>query len=96
MSVYCTRNTHFLYIEKQDFDRVIEMWSRRIESERINFLKEIEAFKLLNNSRLKALLDQFKPLSKIRGSFLFREGDSADSIYLIRSGEFTITKKVYF
>lgn len=26
MSVHCTRNTHFLYIEKKDFDKVSEIW----------------------------------------------------------------------
>jgi hypothetical protein len=72
------------------------MWNHRIENEQLAFLREIEAFRLLNNSKLKAILDQFKPLHKLRGSFLYREGDPVDNIYLVRSGEFTVLKKVYF
>jgi hypothetical protein len=57
MSVHCARNTHFLYIEKEDLDRVTAIWQRRIENEQLSFLREIEAFRLLNNTKLKAILD---------------------------------------
>lgn len=45
---------------------------------------------------MSQITDAFQPLSKIRGSYLFREGDPVTHIYLIVDGLCTITKKVYY
>jgi hypothetical protein len=36
----------------------------------------------------------FKPLNKIRGAILFQEGEPANYVYIITSGEFCVQKKV--
>lgn len=57
MSVYCTRNTHLLYLEKEDIDRTIALLQTRVENEQIAFLREIEAFKMLHRTKLTMILD---------------------------------------
>ena len=49
MSVYCVRNSHLFYIEKETMDRVVEIYKTRLENESIEFLKELDAFKTLNH-----------------------------------------------
>ena len=66
-----------------------------MESEKIHFLKTITAFKNLALSKLKVVIDQFKPLTKIRGSYLFKEGDIVQNLYLVQTGEFKLLKKVF-
>lgn len=95
MSVHCARNTHFLYIQKKDLDVVTAIWNRRIENVQLNFLREIEAFRLLNNTKIKAILESFKPMHKQRGSYLFKEGDPVENVFLVRTGEFTVLKKIF-
>jgi CRP-like cAMP-binding protein len=63
--------------------------------EKISFLKTITAFKNLALSKLKLVIDQFSPIMKIRGSYLFREGEPVKNIYLVMSGEFKVLKKVF-
>lgn len=36
----------------------------------------------------------FKPVSRIRGSYLFQENETASHVYIVVSGEFRISKKV--
>lgn len=71
MSVWAVTNSHLIYIDKQAVESVKAMYNKRMESEKINFLKTIPAFKNLAFSKLKIVIDQFKPISKIRGSYLF-------------------------
>lgn len=41
------------------------------------------------------MIDQFKPVTKIRGSYLFQEGDLANHIYIVVEGEFKVIKKIH-
>ena len=75
MSVWALTNTHLIYIEKATIDSIQHLYAKRVESEKISLLKSIAAFKNLTFSKLKVVIDQFKPLTKIRGSYLFKEGD---------------------
>lgn len=47
-------------------------------------------------SKLKHVVDSFKPVSKIRGSYLFREGEPTTHIYLVVDGECSVTKRVHY
>ena len=47
-------------------------------------------------SKLKNLVDAFKPISKIRGLYLFREGEPVTHIYLVVEGECSVLKKVHY
>lgn len=40
------------------------------------------------------MLHQFQLINKMRGSYLFQEGNLADHVYLVISGEFRVTKKI--
>ena len=59
------------------------MHEKRKESEKINFLKTIPAFKNLPFSKLKIVIDQFKPLTKIRGSYIFKEGEPVLIVFVL-------------
>ena len=41
------------------------------------------------------MIDQFTPIIKQRGSYLFHEGEPANYIYIVINGEFKIMKKVH-
>ena len=51
-------------------------------------------FKMISQSKLRAMTDQFKSVSKIRGSYVFQEGQIASHVYIVVTGEFKLIKKV--
>jgi len=40
--------------------------------------------------------EDFKPMKVHRGQYLFHEKEHADFVYIIKSGEFKITKEIMF
>ena len=51
--------------------------------------------KLLSYSQLKAVTEKFKPASRIRFSYLFSQGDPANYVYIVKSGEFIVSYRYY-
>jgi signal-transduction protein with cAMP-binding, CBS, and nucleotidyltransferase domain len=66
-----------------------------MELEKQAFLKSIPVFSTLTNSKLRGLAAVFKPLNKIRGGTLFTEGEPVSNLFLVKSGEFKLSKKIY-
>lgn len=66
----------------------------RLNAEKITFLKSLNAFKLVNHTKLRAVSDHFKQINKIKDSYLFQEGDPVTNVYIVISGEFTVSKKI--
>jgi len=96
MSVWCLQDTHLLFIDRKSLQTIILQYKARVDQERITFLKSLPAFKQMPASKLKSVLESFKPVSRIRGSYLFKEDEPATHIYLIMEGELRITKKVHY
>ena len=96
MSVWCMQDTHFLTVDRNSLHKVLERCKARIDAEKVNFLKSLPAFKLMPASKLKTVIESFKPVHRIRGAYLFKEDEPATHIYLIVEGELSITKRVHF
>jgi len=47
-------------------------------------------------SKLKSVIESFKPVSRIRGAYLFKEDEPATHVYLIVEGQLSITKRVHY
>jgi CRP-like cAMP-binding protein len=57
-------------------------------------LKALPAFRSLSLMKLRQMIDQFINVEKIRNAYLFQEGDEAKYVYVIREGDFYISKKI--
>lgn len=47
----------------------------------------------LTRTFLGKLLLNFKPLDVNKDCFLYKEGDAAERVYIVKEGEFVVTKK---
>ena len=56
-------------------------------------LKKLTLFSSLDNKSLKIIEKEMKIVSYNNGEFLFKEGDSADQMYIIASGKIRVLKK---
>jgi hypothetical protein len=87
-TIRCLKDTHFMVITKHDYNRVIGAIERRAYADKINFLKNIPIFSLVTRAFLGKLTYYFETKKCIKGSYLFKEGDPADYVYIVKQGEF--------
>jgi CRP-like cAMP-binding protein len=59
---------------------------------RIELLQRMPVFGAISDDTLHFLLDQVRELRVDTGQFFFREGDRADSMYVLESGEVAVLK----
>ena len=60
----------------------------------IERLRKVSALKYISFKKQKQFVDQSKPIKKIRGQYIYREGDPATHVYIVASGQIRITKKI--
>mgnify|MGYP003893348641 CR=1 FL=1 len=63
-------------------------------SELVNFIKDIPLFSRLTRTYLGKLSRNVKLLNVSRDHVLFKEGDLADKVFIIKKGDFIVTKRL--
>ena len=84
---------HFMTLTKVDFLKSLEAIALKVRQDKSNFIKRFPPFQKLNRSQLTKLSFHLTSIKCNRDHFLFREGDLADKLFMIREGEFVVTKK---
>ena len=87
-------NCHIMTITKQDYERTLAAIDQKRRALKVNFVKKIPIFSKLTRTFLTKLSYSLKPLKVTKGNFLFREGDIADRVFIVKEGEFIKTKKL--
>lgn len=77
-----------MVLTKNDYTKVIGEIEKRAYNDKINFLKNIPVLKLLTRTSLGKMTYYFENLNFTRDRTLYKEGDPADYIYIIKNGEF--------
>ena len=62
-------------------------------SEKISFLESLPPPNLLSRSQLKRFAKNLRSKVVHRHEFLYKQGDKADYVYIVREGEFSVTLK---
>ena len=87
-TVRCLKNTHFIVLSKIDYNRIIGTIEKKAYIDKINFLRTIPVLSLLTKTSLGKLTYQFTNKKCIRDGYLYKEGDPAEYVYIVKSGEF--------
>ncbi|CDW74956.1 UNKNOWN [Stylonychia lemnae] len=93
-TIRCLQNSHFMVLTKNDYVKVIGKIERRTYNEKINFLRNIPVFQLLTRTSLGKMTYYFDTKNCIRDSILYKEGDNAEFVYIVKKGELEATKKI--
>jgi len=91
-SIRTLEDTHFAVLSREEYERSLGQIDRKKVNEKIAFLRSLPFFQLLTKTSLSKLTPQFRQISTIKGQYLYREGEQADSVYLVKSGQFEVTK----
>lgn len=93
-TIRCLQNSHFMVLSKNDYNKVIGKIERRAYNDKINFLRNIPVLSLLTRTSLGKLTYYFEVKVCIRDSIIYKEGDSAEWVFIIKSGELQATKRI--
>ena len=86
-TIRCLTNSHFMVLSKNDYNRVIGKIERRTYNDKINFLRNIPVFSLLTRTSLGKMTYYFETKNCIRDAILYKEGDPAEYVYIVKQGE---------
>jgi hypothetical protein len=93
-NIRCLQDTHFIVLSKKDYNNIIGTIEKKMYLDKVNFLRNIPIFAKLTKTSLGKLTYYFNIKKCIRDHFLYKEGDPAEFVYIIRKGDFEITKKI--
>lgn len=83
-----------MVLSKNDYNRVIGKIERRTYNDKINFLRNIPVFSLLTRTSLGKMTYYFETKNCIRDAILYKEGDPAEYVYIVKQGELQATKRI--
>lgn len=93
-TIRCKENCEFAVLDKQHFDAILKEKEQRKLFENIDFLSSMRVFHGIGFSGLKSLFYHCEEMKALRKQIIYKQGDNADSVYIIREGEFLMTLDV--
>eukprot|EP00347_Sterkiella_histriomuscorum_P020337 403338195 len=93
-TIRCYQETHFATLDKFDYETSLMKIERKHQNKILEFMMDIPCFRLFTkNSILKFSYYLQKEKFK-RNQVLYQAGQKANFIYIIKSGEFEMTRKL--
>lgn len=93
-SVKCKADSHFVTLEKADYNRMIAKVVRDKRNNVVNFLKSLPIFGSITKGSLAKLTYNFKEKEFIKGQVVYKEGDPIIEVFLVTEGEFLFQKRI--
>ena len=93
-TIKCLKRCHFLVLSKKEFQKSLEDIKQKKKAALVNWIKNIPLFGKLTRTYLGKLSDNTKEIKITKDFLLFKEGDTADRVYIVRDGEYVVTKKI--
>ncbi|OMJ85992.1 hypothetical protein SteCoe_12560 [Stentor coeruleus] len=93
-SIKCKIDSHFVYLEKVDYNRMIAKLVQDKRNEMVKFLQSLPAFSNMTKTTLGKLTYNFKEKDFSKGQIVYKEGEIPVDVYLVIEGEFLFQKKI--
>lgn len=93
-SIRCRTKSHFMYLEKSDYERLV---SRMIIEKRaglVNFLQALPLFKGYTKGKLTKLTYIFREKTYNKGQYVYSEGEEAEEMFIVKDGEFEMYRPI--
>lgn len=91
-SIRCIQDTFFAVLSKLDFNKVLGVIEKKKHNEKVQFLRSLPFFSQLTKTSLGKLTYQFEDFPTIKNQILFREGEPAEYAYIVKQGQYEVTK----
>ena len=94
MTVECTEESWLLVLPIAAYANAVSEYEEKRVKAHVKDLREVPAFSKWTRKSLSLLIRAMKERKCTKGEVLYREGDSANSVYFISDGEFKFCKQV--
>jgi CRP-like cAMP-binding protein len=91
-SAYCLTDCHFICLEKKDYLQYMQRYLAENKQEIVDFLKNLPFFNQMSIILLKKLTYNIKEVLFKKGQIVFQEGDEANFVFILRTGECHLDK----
>lgn len=91
-SVRCLEPTVLGVLQKQDYQIIAKVHFKQI-NEKVEFIRSMDAFKTWSRISIQKLSYFFKSSQYKKGGIVYKEGDLAKDIFIVKEGEFIFTQK---
>lgn len=89
-SIKCKMDTHFAVLEREDFSRIIAKVAESVLEAKVNFLAKFPFLASVSHASLQKASYFFKEKTYRHRQEVFRHGEAATHIFLIKEGAFEV------
>ncbi|OMJ88761.1 hypothetical protein SteCoe_9224 [Stentor coeruleus] len=93
-SIRCRTKSHFIYLEKSDYERLVSRMIIEKRASLVNFLQALPLFKGYTKGKLTKLTYIFREKTYNKGQYVYSEGEISEEIFIVKDGEFEIYKPI--
>jgi len=93
-SILCREDAHFAVLSREDYTRILAKAHERIIRAKVEVLVKQPVFRKLSKGALTRLTYFFKVRRFQRKQVIYSAGDSATEVYIVKEGDFQLTKAV--
>lgn len=93
-SIRCKAPSHFMYLEKSDYNRLISRMVTDRRTALVEFIKSLPPFEHLTRGKLTKLSYIFKEKVITKSQTLYSEQDPSDSFFIIKEGDFEFFRTI--
>lgn len=90
----CKTDCHFMIIDRRHLNTIQERIIKKQQKEEIQLMKKIKQLQGCSNKIITKLQSYRKIMTVQRNQYLFKEGDDANKVYIIKNGQFLMTKSI--
>lgn len=80
-------------MSKDDYEKVLQKIELKKINKNIEFMHQLPFFKVWTKTALSKLQYSFEEKMFLRNQIIYREGEESDTVYIIKSGDFEVTKR---
>ena len=95
-SIKCKAPSHFMYLEKSDYNRLISRLITDKRNEMVDFIHSLPLFNHLTKGNLTKLSYIFKEKKFSKGQVVYSEQDLSEDVFFVKEGEFEFLRSVFF
>lgn len=93
-SIKCLENCHLAVLDKTDYKKILLNFVKEKQMELVDFLQSLPLFRKCTKETIRKLTFFFQERICFKNNVIYREGDNAEYVYIIRTGEFKFFKRL--
>ncbi|CDW72769.1 UNKNOWN [Stylonychia lemnae] len=95
-TIKCNTDCHLAVMSKSDYQKVLQRIEQKSLNKIVDFLHQIPFLHSWTRTSLSKLQYSFEQRIYKRNQTIYKEGEESNYVYLVKSGEFEVSKRIQF